>query len=111
MRSCLQRGIPRTRRRLRTLVLGYAIYQNKHSTQYNAQNLAKIFLQSSVKLRTMFSIVAEQLDALDENSIIFTASPFKQQLYITLLRLHNVKAKGVLATMAQDEKETLIRRF
>jgi hypothetical protein len=67
--------------------------------------------RSSIELRTMFGIIGEQLDTLDEKSVIFADSPFEQQLYVTVLRLFNVKAEGILATMAQADKENLIREF
>lgn len=87
------------------------LFGKKHPRELHPKAIAAIIIQSSVRLQSLFGGVADQIDVRDEKSVIFANNPWEQMLYVVLLRVFNIAAAAVLATMSGDEKQKNVEHF
>ena len=89
----------------------HSIFGQQHPKDMTAKALAAVFIQSSARLCAMFAAIADQLDNREEKALIFANNPWEEMLYVVLLRIYNVKADAILATMNNEDKQKVVEQF
>jgi superfamily II DNA/RNA helicase len=93
------------------ILLPPAILNGGDLRTINSVQLAYTLIQSSPRFRALITLLATQIDERNEKALIFSSSPFEQQLITVVLRTIQIRARSVLATMKPQDKDDVISRF